>query len=141
MNTSRVKTWQSALDAILRERMTRPFMLSENDCAMFAADCVKAVTGHDFAADWRGAYRTEAEAAAGLAQLGGSLRKIAATRLGEEVGWGMAQAGDIALVHFEGRETFAVCTGNALCAPGGQGLVQIPVSRALTVWRCCRKED
>ena len=47
---------RQAADALIAERRLMPFARGTNDCCMFAADAVLAMTGRDLAADWRGTY-------------------------------------------------------------------------------------
>lgn len=114
-----------------------PFVWGWNDCAVFAASCVEAVTGEDPAADLRGTYSTAFEAADVLQGLGG-LESIADARLGPPVNPKLAQVGDIAMCQVEGRDALAVVMGSHLLAPGESGLVPVPILEARKVWRCTR---
>lgn len=58
----RVENWPSVLSGMLRGQKDQPFAWGTNDCLMFPADIVKALTGFDPAADLRGTYSTEREA-------------------------------------------------------------------------------
>jgi len=135
--TKRIRTWQSALDALVRERLNQPFAWGKQDCALFAADCVWAVTGVDPAEDLRGSYSSAAGAAEVIAG-GGGLGNIAAARLGEAIIVELAQVGDVVLISLEGRETLSVCMGSYLTAPGEFGLVDLPLYLSLSAWRCTR---
>jgi len=50
----RLPDWPERLDRVIREARTRSFAYGTFDCALFAADCVQAVTGIDYAAELRG---------------------------------------------------------------------------------------
>jgi hypothetical protein len=50
--------WKSRLHAYLAECAQTPFGFGTHDCALFAAGAVAAMTGDDFAADYRGRYST-----------------------------------------------------------------------------------
>jgi hypothetical protein len=138
--TERFRDWQSRLQACQAERCARPFAWGAQDCALFGADCVLAQTGSDAAADVRGTYFDAAGAARVIRALGG-LRAIAAARLGAEVSPLLAQTGDIGLVMSGERECFAVCSGDGWIAPAADGLEHVPMSCALTAWRCVRGAD
>lgn len=57
---TRVDKWDSvALNDFLNQRAQEPFEWGVNDCALFAADGIKAITGIDIAEDFRGKYTTE----------------------------------------------------------------------------------
>lgn len=137
--TSRLRDWQSRLQACQAERWSRPFAWGSHDCALFAADCVQAVTGSDPAADLRGAYSDAAGAARVIARLGG-LRSIGDARLGERVAPLCAQPGDIGLVVSAGRECAAVCVGESWVAPSLVGLEHLPIEAAVVAWRCTRED-
>lgn len=66
----RFPDWPERLGRALRERLDVPFAWGTNDCATFAADCVLAQTGTDFAEGLRGSYGDKAEALATLERMG-----------------------------------------------------------------------
>lgn len=132
--TQRHRDWQSRLQACLAERRLRAFEWGRHDCCLFVCDCIEAMTGHDPAADVRG-YSTEREAARLVKKLGG-MRGIAGSRFGEEVPVLMAQVGDVGLIEIEGRESLALCGGTHWLAPGLDQVESLPLSAALSCWRC-----
>ncbi len=129
----RLRDWQSRLDALVMERLHQPFQWGSNDCCLFAADCVKAVTGYDPASDLRGHYADEFEAARLLQALGGVV-VLASQRLGEVIPVSMAQLGDIGVSVCDGRQTLVCCMGAHWMGPGKDGLV--PVLNVVQAWRC-----
>lgn len=145
---ARLRDWQSRLADCIARRRELPFAWGKLDCALFAADCVAAVTGVDPAADLRAAYRSEREAARLVARFGG-LAALAASRLGPEVLPGQARAGDVGLVPAPARrapasaaaraglvtEQLAVCGGPCWVAPGETGLVVVDRATVLRAWR------
>ena len=100
-----------------------------------AADALRAVTGFDVAAAWRGQYDSAAGAARILADEGG-VRGLATAVLGEPCDNPlMAGRGDIVCVDLDGRDTLGVVAGNGCwCAPGVGGLVFRPMTEVSTVW-------
>ncbi len=54
----RVPDWKTQLIAYLADAARTPFQPGVHDCALFSAGAVLAMTGVDFAADWRGRYTT-----------------------------------------------------------------------------------
>ena len=54
----RLPDWQVRLVRHLCGAASAPFVPGRNDCALFAAAGVQAMTGCDLAAGWRGRYRT-----------------------------------------------------------------------------------
>lgn len=127
----RCRDWPEQLAAFIEARRTLPFAWGSNDCALFAADAINALTGVDHAATLRG-YKTERGAASRIKKAGG-MRAFAAALTEKHPG--LAQRGDVVLVINEGRETFGVvCDGGNWCAPGVSGLVFRPVSEAVAAF-------
>lgn len=129
----RCRDWQARLAAFVADRRTMPFSWGVNDCCIFAADAVCAMTGQDPAAALRG-YSTAIEAARLVDQHGG-LRQIATDALGAEVLPVMATIGDVVLVANEGRELLAVCNLGTAIAPGEWGIVALGMNAALAAWK------
>ncbi len=65
------------LHAAVAARRGQPFQWGENDCALFACDLVEAATGVDYAAPFRGRYRTAAGAARALKRFVAGSRRLA----------------------------------------------------------------
>lgn len=135
----RIQDWQTALETLVRQRWVVPFTWGQQDCCLFAADCVLAATGKDVAEDVRGAYSSEAGAARLLRQHGG-VAQLAEKRLGQGIAPLFMQVGDVGLVHVAGRDMLAVCFGAHLLAPGPEGLVTVPLEQAQQAWRCVKDE-
>lgn len=125
--------WPARLACFLEARRDMPFVWGANDCCSFAIAWVREMAGREvFAVDWsdaRGARET-------LAALGG-IRQAWRDVLGpEQQNWRMARRGDVVISRDDaGRENGMVCTGTTIAGPGERGLVQLPLDRALLVWR------
>jgi len=127
----RVNAWPERLAEFIESRRRMPFQWGANDCALFAADCVLALTGTDLAADRRG-YTTELEAAR-LVRDAGGMKGLAAHLVEKHIG--LVQRGDVVLCDIAGRETFGVFVGeDRWVAPGADGLVFRPMSDCLRVF-------
>lgn len=122
---TRFPDWPERLNDFLEGRRERPFSWGSNDCALFAADAIHAITGEDVAAKWRG-YRSERGALTRIRDLGGLRGAALAAGLVEKC-IGLAQRGDVVLVMNDGRETLGVVAGNHWCGPGVHGLVFRPL--------------
>ena len=61
----RTPDWQHKLHDFLVARAKEPFAWGSNDCALFAADAIQAITGEDLAAEFRG-YKDEEGATAAV---------------------------------------------------------------------------
>lgn len=66
MELHRFTDWPQRLAHAIEARKRSPYEWGRNDCALFAADLIAAVTGQDFAAPFRGKYQDEAGAKAML---------------------------------------------------------------------------
>jgi hypothetical protein len=124
--------WQREFDAFVASRMRTPFCWGQHDCCLFAADAVKAITGIDRAAPWRGTYFTELQAARVLKDLGGLA--ALASQAGDERPPLSAQLGDIGLVFDGSRELLGVCVGPNWLVPGTYGLAALPLRAGRRAW-------
>lgn len=122
-----------AFDALVAARTEQSFAWGSQDCALFAADCVQALTGVDHAADLRGSYQTELGAAKLLAKLGGLA--AVASRAGPEVPPLCAQAGDVGLLDCGDRQSLGVCLGPHWVAAGASGVIALAFNAATQAWR------
>jgi hypothetical protein len=95
----RLPNWRTRLHEAVEARRRVPFSFAAGaDCALFAADCVEAMTGTDLAALYRGRYSTEAGALRLLRGEGfASVADLAAANL-DEIDPVRARVGDVAFV-------------------------------------------
>lgn len=120
-------------DALIAQRMRESFAWGRNDCCLFPADAVAALTGIDHAAAWRGTYSDAMGAARVLQQLGGL--DALASKAGPEIAPLAAAVGDVGLVVHEGRALLAVCAGEVWLAPTAGGLAALAMIEARRAWR------
>lgn len=133
----RLEGWEARLTALIEERRAVPFEWGVNDCGLFAADAVQALTGEDPASHLRG-YSTADEAAGLLEHNGGLLELMRHAALGRwhEVAGSQARRGDLmAFANADGSLRLAVCVGASACSPGAAGLVFVPCGQAVKAWR------
>lgn len=126
--------WQLCLETFLRERRAMPFAWGTNDCAIFAADCVLAMTGTDVALPELRKHRTELQAARALKKHGG-LAGIATAALGDALPAAMAGIGDVVLSKAGERDMLAICNGTTCLAPGPNGLAHLDMATVSMCWR------
>lgn len=131
--------WQTRLDQFLESRREQSFAWGSNDCCMFAADAVLAITGTDIAARYRGQYH---DAASAFALLGdrdpGDLMAEAAEELGvREVPRLFAQRGDVVLLDNGGSHALGIVglSGDEVWSAGELAMERAPVSQILRAWR------
>jgi hypothetical protein len=137
----RLEGWEKRFSAFLQERQRAPFVWGENDCILFAADAIVAITGFDLAASVRGLYASEEEAKALLKQRGGLEAAIT-----EAFGFKphdnrlKAHRGDGVLVEAHGFICAAVmddsiCSENRLAVPMPKsGFTRLPMTAARKIW-------
>lgn len=124
------------LAAFLREKRNQPFAWGKNDCCLFAADWVAALTGSDPAADLRGQYHT-ALGAQRILDAHGGVEGLAKERF---IGWPEAQVtyarrGDVLVTDMEGRPALGVCAGAQAGFAGADGIIFHPLTSCRRAWR------
>lgn len=124
------------LPAFLKECARRPFAPGTHDCVLMACDWVKARTGTDPAAAWRGRYADRRGALRIIAQAGGMQPLVA----GLMAGAGLEPTtdplpGDVAVVVICGDTVGAIRTmsGWACCGPNGVVVAEADVLAAWSV--------
>jgi len=137
----RKENWVVLLDNYLKAKERIPFVFGANDCCLFAAGAVHAITGVDLAMAFRGKYQTEAGAIRALKKYsdGGArelMQRIAKENDLIESPFPMLARGAIALISNDGRESLGVVslTGMHIVAPGIISMAHLPLSSAITGW-------
>jgi len=138
----RYSNWESRLALHIDTIRNKPFCWGDHDCALMAADCALAITGTDFAAEFRGKYSTEQEAYDLIQQYaGGGLMALAEKIATEfnllEVKKSFAQRGDIVLAEDDGRNTLGVInlSGRGVLLPSVDGMVTRSLECVKRAWR------
>ena len=130
----RRQDWPLHLERFIAQRFAMPFAWGTNDCAIFAADCVQALTGQDPAPASLRRHATAKQAYRAIARHGG-LAAIATSSLGEPVPVRMACVGDVVLVQAGKRDALAICNGTTAMMPSARGLVSVGLATATCAWR------
>lgn len=125
--------WQVRYAEFAKERASMPFEWGRNDCCLFAADAVLAMTDVDPAASLRG--YTTARAAQRLVDEAGGLQEFVSQFLGEPVSPLMAAVGDVVLLANEGRDLLGICNGTNAIGAGAQGLAVLGMDSARAAWK------
>ena len=146
MGLKRSPSWATKeLHDFLRQRADAPFAWGKNDCCLFPADAIRAMTGVDVAAEFRGRYATATGAQ-------WAIRRIAGGKtVGDAAAWcarqhglpelpnpRFAQRGDlVTLLNADGREMAGIVglRGHELVTVGEAGLVVFGVEQARRAWR------
>jgi hypothetical protein len=133
---SRLENWPRFLSETLTEKATQDFVWGENDCCLFVADVLLAITGIDYGAALRGTYSTEAEALA-IVQEHGDIEGFLDYILGAEnqIRTGMVGRGDV-VVTTQGSCGIIDDTGRRIALYAkDKGLVRVSKAQALYAWR------
>lgn len=131
----RVPDWRLQLDALITTRLHRPFGWGTNDCALFAADCVLALTGQDLASGLRGL--SARQALRHLRSVGG-VAALVPDCLTPLPSVAQAAEGDIALIQQPSRGLRRWALGVVACGgiigPARAGLAIAPPGAAVLAW-------
>jgi len=114
MTIKRYPDWRTRLSAYLYEVAHKPFQWGEHDCALFAAGAVHAMTGEDFAADYRGKYKTLIGGLRKLRKSGFADHAEMAASLFEECHPSSAHVGDLAAIETEQGIALGVVQGQRI---------------------------
>lgn len=139
--------WDLRLINYIERNTARPFVWGEFDCALFACDCVREMTGADLASEFRGQYKS-ARGALRLIKpfesLMGLANAIALRHDLEKVPWSFARRGDVVILQAPWLDCPAVAgpygalgimSARTAFAPSLEGLVQVPANEILGAWR------
>lgn len=138
----RFREWR-ALHAFLLKRRSMPFSWGSNDCALFAADGIQAMTGVDIAGDFRGKYSTAAEAFALIKSItGGSTVADAAAWCAEKAGIAelkyplKAQRGDLVVFENGGNLISGLVhlNGYQIASVTEKGMAGFPIAQIRRAW-------
>lgn len=136
---SRVHNWNLRLVEALEAAEQKTFAYGTFDCALFAADCVLAITGNDYAVELRG-YTSKLDAYRIVANYGSLQAMITALLGSEPIHPAFAGRGDVILGapplgENEAGECIGICTGTHIAYPKAVGLQLLLRATALHAWR------
>jgi hypothetical protein len=130
----RYQDWPSRLFAAIEDKKTAPFAWGVNDCCLFAADIVLAITGNDYAAEYRGQYDSQLTAAQALRDLGeGDLLSTIDSKF-SRIPLLQARRGDLVALQTAEGPALGICAGTCYFV-GPAGMFQYPLSGCVTAWR------
>ncbi len=128
----RIDKWRPALFAEIERCGAEPFSWGKNDCALFAANCVKAMTGFDPSRGHRG-YRTPAGALRKIKAAGFETYVELAEAMFKKIHISRAGVGDLAIID-TGRGPLGmvagVVTGTEIAVLRPDGLGFLPRGKA-----------
>lgn len=127
----RKTTWEAELSDYISSKRGEPFEYGVNDCCMFAAGAVEAMTGVDPMEEFRGSYSDLRGSLKALKDIGeGSLEATLDSKF-EEVEIGRAQRGDLAFFD----NSVGVVSGSFAYFVSDDGLERVPREFWEKCWR------
>lgn len=132
----RFRDWRHRLNDALAKHRKAPFRWGKHDCAILAADCIKAVVGDDLARGYRGKYRSS-EAGLALMREAGFEDQVAmlASRY-PEIAPAMARAGDVGVIEGPFGAALGVFDGpHIIVFALSGGLGRLPRTDAIKAFR------
>ena len=136
MPRMKIAGWETLLAAAVEHARIHTFIWGTHDCATWAFDLRRDLTGgDDTAALWRGRYRTARGAARVMRRLGwASMRQAGTALLGTPLAdVRLAQRGDLLLS--PDSTSFGVCLGAQVAFLAPEGLTLRPLSSCALAWR------
>ena len=128
-----IDSWPEELDAQLTKARGKKFVWGKCDCCLWAADVVEALTGVDYAAEFRGKYKTITGAKKALGKR--TLRTIMNKKLPKIK---HPHRGDVVLIPRsitkQELPALGICIGMQVAMMGDGGLEFLPVSVITGAW-------
>lgn len=133
---TRFHDWPERLHAAIEAARARPFAWGAHDCALFACDVVRAMTGEDPGREFRGCYGTAAGALRALRRRDAGDLECAAARLcGDEVAPALARRGDVVSMPVPSGPALGICIGPRVALVGPDGLIFPSLADGRRAWR------
>lgn len=135
----RKEDWPEILAAFIHERRAMPFAWGSNDCCLFSADAILAMTGVDLMAGYRGKYSSALSAVRAFKAVGGLESGVVAScksaGFDERANINFAQRGDLVLW---GTPThgpaMGICLGVFGVFASTKSAVEIPTAQCRRAW-------
>jgi len=131
----RKNNWQSALHNFIDSRRKEPHKWGYNDCALFVADAVQEITGNDYAADFRGKYRSAKGSVKALRDRGYTDVSGVPDSLFNSVPADKAMKGDVVSITRDKHVSLGICLGHIAAFTGPEGLSFLSMKDIEKAWR------
>lgn len=118
----RISTWEDALVNYIIIKRDEPFEYGVNDCCLFAAGAVEAITGEDPMSEFRGKYDSLKTSLKAIKDIGAGTLEATLDGKFPEVSIGYAQRGDLAFFD----DSIGVVMGGFAYFVSDDGLERIP---------------
>lgn len=143
MAMKRKQDWDVQLHEYIESEIDKPFAYGSNDCAMFVAGAVLAMTGTDLAESYRGKYNDLKSSLQIIKDVtGGSTVEDVMNHAAQEFGISecpsiyFAQRGDVVLLENDGSPALGIVHFNGTHAlfVSESGLHKLPLKQCLKAW-------
>jgi hypothetical protein len=118
----RINTWEDSLSDYIATKRHEPFEYGVNDCCLFAAGAVEAMTGEDPMIEFRGNYDSLKGSIKAIKEIGAGTLEATLDGKFPEVSIGYAQRGDLAFFD----DSIGVVMGGFAYFVSDDGLERIP---------------
>jgi hypothetical protein len=125
--------WAARLHEVIEAHKGRSFAWGGNDCCLFVARCVDAMTTNALAYLIRERYHDHASALRFMAEHGG-LAGAVSRYLGDPSSE-RATRGDVVLIDGGEGDALGICLGAKVVAMGPEGVRYVPRAEIKMVWR------
>ena len=129
---SRRTDWVAQMWLTIEDHADAEFLWGVNDCCLFIARVIDAMTESSHELDLASQYSDQATALAYI-DSHGSLEAAVTYHLGEPVS-GRALRGDAVMCANNGNPCLGICVGSTVACVGESGLSWLPRSDILTRW-------
>lgn len=134
--TERLPDWRMNLMQFLGDAARLPLAFGQHDCAIFAADAVRAMTGADIAAPFRGRYASLTDGLRLLRRQGFADHVSLARAHLQPIAVAEAMPGDLAVFRADPVPALGVVQGAAVYVLGREGgLGLMPLTDAVEAFR------
>lgn len=131
----RYPDWKARLISYLSDCAQTEFEPGRHDCALFAAGAVRAMTGVDLAAGWRGRYKTITAGMARLRRAGYADHIALAAANFEQIPVAFAAPGDLAVLPTPDGPALGVVQGEGIYHLAQAGFGISPLMAASFAYR------
>jgi len=134
----RLQGWEKSFNALLEAKRKQAFEWGVNDCCLFTADFICAITGFDPANGIRGTYADE-KAALSLLRSFNGIQGVASRFLDghfNKINVRQSTRGDAIMIKItDKREAFGVNVGQYAAFSSHDGVSLLPIEAAIAAWR------
>lgn len=137
--TQKTEGWEIRLTQHIEKIRQEPFKRGENDCALFAGECIEIMTGRDVTSEFRKPYKSKKQAQNLLEQLGyADLEAVATAKLGEKLpSINFAGRGDCVMIKVGDEKALGIVdlSGRQAVSVGKEGLVHYGAKYWTDAWK------